>query len=356
MMIDPREIAPPGETAPEASRRTPYIVMAHTSQRHPSENHPVLLALDWGTTILRAYLMAATGAVLEMRHAPRGILRLPASPDAGGFEQAFAEIAGDWLRSYPTLKVVAGGMVGSAQGWIEAPYARAPADVRALAAHAVRVPSGLGPEVLIAPGVILDAPDRSPDVMRGEEIQIAGAVASEPSLAERTCFVLPGTHSKWVFVEEQRIVNFATHMTGELYAVLREHSILGRLISTEPADPAASELGFAQGLAAARASSPGDLPQQLFATRTLGLTQRLPKNALADYLSGLLIGHELVSGLAASRTAREAGAPLVLIGDAALCRRYARALATFDIAVHAELDNTAPRGLWELARAAGLLI
>jgi 2-dehydro-3-deoxygalactonokinase len=321
----------------------------------PEHAAPALLALDWGTSSLRAYLMSATGAVLDMRHAPRGILHLPAPRAAGGFEQAFADIAGDWLRSYPQLEVVAGGMVGSAQGWIEAPYARAPADVRTLAAHGVRVPSGLGPDVLIAPGVIFDAPDGSPDVMRGEEIEIAGAVAAEPALAERTCFVLPGTHSKWVFVEEQRIVSFATYITGELYAVLREHSILGRLMSTEPADPAASELGFAKGLAVARDSSPGDLAHQLFAVRALGLTQRLPKNALADYLSGLLVGHELVSALAASRAAREAGAPLVLVGDAALCRRYARALKIFDTAVRAELENTAPRGLWELARAAGLV-
>jgi 2-dehydro-3-deoxygalactonokinase len=137
--------------------------------------------------------------------------------------------------------------------------------------------------------------------------------------------------------------------------VLREHSILGRLMSTAPADLEASELAFAKGLEAARESSPGDLPHQLFATRTLGLTGRLPKSALADYLSGLLVGHELVSGLAASRSARAAAAPLVLVGEAALCRRYARALKMFGTAVSAELENTAPRGLWELARAAGLL-
>ena len=94
---------------------------------------------------------------------------------------------------------------------------------------------------------------------------------------------------------------------------------------------------------------PGDLGENL-------LLAGLPGNALADYLSGLLVGHELVSGLAASRTAREAGAPLVLIGDASLCRRYAHALKTFDTAVHAQLENTAPRGLWEFARAAGLLL
>jgi 2-dehydro-3-deoxygalactonokinase len=316
----------------------------------------VLVALDWGTSNLRAYLMSAAGAVLERRHAARGILHLPAPAHEGGFEQAFAEIAGDWLRRDPSLPVVAAGMVGSAQGWIEAPYVRAPADVRALAAHGVRVASGVGPDVLIAPGVIFDTPGRAPDVMRGEEIKIAGAVAAEPSLGERAWFVLPGTHSKWVFVQEQRIVSFATYMTGEVYAVLREHSILGRLMSTEPPDPAASALGFERGLEAARESSPGDLAHQLFATRTLGLTARLPRNALADYLSGLLVGHELVSALAASRTTREAGAPLALVGDTALCRRYAHALETLGAAVHPQLDDTAPRGLWEFARAAGLLV
>ncbi len=182
-------------------------------------------------------------------------------------------------------------------------------------------------------------------------------VAAEPSLAERTCFVLPGTHSKWVLVEEQRIVSFATHMTGELYAVLREHSILGRLMSTEPDGSGRLGARVRRKVSTPRAKARrATFLISFLLTRALGLTKRLPGNALADYLSGLLVGHELVSGLAASRTARESGAPLVLIGDAALCRRYARALETFDTAVHAQLENTAPRGLWEFARAAGLVV
>jgi 2-dehydro-3-deoxygalactonokinase len=190
--------------------------------------------------------------------------------------------------------------------------------------------------------------------MRGEEIKIAGAVATEPSLGEHAWFVLPGTHSKWALVQERRIVSFTTYMTGELYAVMREHSILGRLMPTESADAGDSARGFEKGLAAARASTPGDLGHRLFAVRTLGLTGRLPRNALADYLSGLLIGHEIVSALAASRATREAGAPIVLLGDAALCRRYARALKNFGASADTRLDDTAPRGLWEFARAAGL--
>ena len=98
----------------------------------------MLVALDWGTSNLRAYLMSAEGAVVEARRAPRGILDLPAPAGAGGFERAFADIAGDWVGSHPTLSVVAGGMVGSAQGWIEAPYVRAPVDVRALAGAGAR--------------------------------------------------------------------------------------------------------------------------------------------------------------------------------------------------------------------------
>ncbi len=317
---------------------------------------PVLIALDWGTSSLRAFLMSHTGAVLDAQHAPTGILHLPAPAEVGGFEQAFAGIVRDWLVRWPSLPVVAGGMVGSAQGWKETPYARCPADARALAAEGVRVPSGLGPEVLIAPGVLFDDPDRSPDVMRGEEIQIAGALAAQPALAARACIVLPGTHSKWAWIEEGCIVSFATYMTGELYAVLRRHSILGRLMPEEAAaDPQTTDAAFVRGLEAARASGPGDLTHQLFATRTLGLTKRLPARSLSDYLSGLLIGHELVSGLAASRSRLDAGAPLILIGDPALCRRYGAALEVLGSPAPAQLDNTAPRGLWEFARAAGLL-
>ena len=327
-----------------------------TPSRSDARGSPALLALDWGTSSLRAFLLSDTGDVVNARHAQRGILHLPAPAQAGGFEQAFAEIARDWLTQWPALQVVAAGMVGSAQGWKEAPYARCPVDARALAAQGVRVRSGLGPEVLIAPGVLFDVADHSPDVMRGEEIQIAGALAARPDWAERACVVLPGTHSKWARIEDGRIQSFATYMTGELYAVLRNHSILGRLMPSDAAaESSEAEAAFAVGLHAARDSRPGDLTRQLFATRTLGLTRRLPSETLADHLSGLLIGHELVSGLAASRAMLEAGAPILLIGDSALCGRYAHALETFGAPAHAQLDNTAPRGLWEFARAAGLL-
>ncbi len=311
---------------------------------------PALLALDWGTSSLRAFLMSG-GEVLETRQSAHGIQHLPV-PGVPGFETAFAGIAGDWVAKWPGLPIVASGMVGSAQGWKEAPYVRCPADIQTLARQHVRVASGLGPDILIAPGVLFDEPDCLPDVMRGEEIQIAGALLNHPEWTARACMVLPGTHSKWAYIENGKLVRYATYLTGELFAVLTQHSILGRLLpaerKTDP-DPAA----FALGLATAKRSKPGDLSHQIFGTRTLGLSGRLPHASLADYLSGLLIGHELISGMA--EAGNLSAMPLVMIGAPALCQRYTDALEAFGRRPDAMLDNTAAVGLWDFALAAGLI-
>lgn len=311
-----------------------------------------LLALDWGTSSLRAFLMLNAN-IIDTRQSDHGIQHLPAA-GVSGFEQAFAAIAGDWVQRWPTLAVVASGMVGSAQGWREAPYVRCPADIRVLAQHHVRVASGLGTEIVIAPGVLFDQPGQLPDVMRGEEIQIAGALSENPSWATRCCMVLPGTHSKWVEVQEGRLVRFSTYMTGELFAVLCQHSILGRLL---PQDTSArrepDREAFELGLAEAQHGRAGDLTHQMFATRTLGLTGRLPPAALADYLSGLLIGSELMSGQAGVREREPT--PLVMIGEPALCKRYADALCYLGQPVAAVLGNTAAAGLWNFAVATGVL-
>lgn len=314
---------------------------------------PQLLALDWGTSSLRAFLMR-DGQVVDTRHSAHGIQHLPL-PGRPGFEQAFAAIAGDWVRQWPQLPVVASGMVGSAQGWREAPYVRCPATVKALAEQNTTVASGLGQDILIAPGVLYDEAGELPDVMRGEEIQIAGALLDNPQWAQRSCIVLPGTHSKWAQIENGKIVRFSTYLTGELFAVLSTHSILGRLLpAPSEAKPATDYAAFELGLAAARRSGPGDFPHQIFGTRTLGLTGRLAPAALADYLSGLLIGHELVSGLSSAGN-ELAAVPLVMVGEPSLCQRYVRSLEYLDQAVSAVLDNTAPVGLWNFAAAAALI-
>ncbi len=315
---------------------------------------PALIALDWGTSSLRGFLMDAGARVLAERASAHGIQNLP-QPGPAGFDAALAALCGDWLDAHPGLPVVAGGMVGSAQGWVEAPYVTTPADATTLADRAARVETASGRRILIAPGVLHDPDGAPPDVMRGEEIQIAGALAGNADWARNACIAMPGTHSKWVRVTDGRITAFSSYMTGELFAVLKTHSLLGRLMPADrEASPEDEAAAFAVGIRAAQSAGPGDLPHQLFATRTLGLTKRMPAEGLAHYLSGLLIGHELRSGLALLAE-MPAGTPLLLIGAPALCSRYGRGLAAFGVTPAAQLGNTAPRGLFQFAAAAGLL-
>ncbi len=292
-----------------------------------------LIALDWGSTRLRAFLLGADGAVLETRQSEQGASTLSGE---AAFAQAFAAITTGWTA----LPALACGMVGSQHGWREAAYAPCPADAAALVKHALK----LNDRLWILPGLMLDVTE--PDVMRGEETQIIGALALRPELATESCLVLPGTHSKWAHVQAGRVTGFATHMTGELYALLRQHSVLSRLMPADGSVPPSPQ-AFLAGVDAARAD--GALGHQLFAVRTLGLFKRLSSEQLPDYLSGLLIGHEIANELKVAAPER-----LALIGDPALCERYALALGRFGVTAPLQLDNTAPAGLWRLALTLGL--
>lgn len=305
------------------------------------------IALDWGTTNLRAFLLDPAGGILEQREKPWGILSLPAAADAGGFDLALDGIAGDWLGAWPQAPLIASGMVGSAQGWREAPYVDCPAGAADLAARLATVTTAAGRKLMLVPGLLSNQPDSLPDVIRGEETQVVGALATMPDAAGAGCFVLPGTHSKWVLVKDGRIVHFATYMTGELYATLTQHSILGRLMKAPAAggeQSGAAAAAFLQAANLARESGPGDLMRHLFTARSMNLAGRLPVVVLADYLSGLLIGHEIVS--ASAWLARHIGrdAPLALIGEAKLLARYRAALPAFGLTA-TSLPNTAAAGL-----------
>jgi 2-dehydro-3-deoxygalactonokinase len=354
-------LATPSSSAP------PFPAAPRSGGPLSEEGTAAGIALDWGTTNLRAFLLDAAGGIMAQREKPWGILSLPAPADAGGFDAALEGVAGDWLAAQPQAPLIAGGMVGSAQGWREVPYVDCPAGARDLACRMASVATACGRELLLVPGILSNLPDTLPDVIRGEETQVFGALASMAPAAPATCFVLPGTHSKWVLVRDGRIVLFATYMTGELYANLIRHSILGRLMSAPEngeggagfgaggsgtgaqavAQGGAAAAAFLQALALARASGPGDLMRHLFTARSMNLAGRLSASVLADYLSGLLIGHELVSALA--WRARHIGpeAPIVLIGEATLLARYRAALPAFGLAA-STLPNTAAAGLHHL--------
>lgn len=306
-------------------------------------NAPRLIALDWGSSQLRAYLLGDGGAVLAERHSADGASRLAGGAPA--FEQALAALVSDWWAD-GDLPVLACGMVGSAHGWREVPYAACPVALDSLHQQAGVVRLAGQRDVRIVPGLCWTPADGPPDVMRGEETQVLGLLAAQAAWADGATLVLPGTHSKWVSVRDGRVTDFATHMTGELFALLCAHSVLGRLM--QPAagfDTAAFQRGVRSGASGGGAA----LGRWLFSVRTLGLFQALPPESLADYLSGLLIGSELGAALPGAAPDR----PLVLAGEPVLCERYALALGLLGRTAALGPQAPAAAGLWRLARQAG---
>ncbi|HEY6177966.1 MAG TPA: 2-dehydro-3-deoxygalactonokinase [Kofleriaceae bacterium] len=307
-----------------------------------------LIALDWGTTSLRVYRFGNDGQVAASRQLAAGILQVAADGSASGFADAFEQACGDWLRAAPASAVIACGMIGSAQGWREAAYLDVPLSVDDLGRTLTEVGTPSGAVLHIIPGLI--ARGALPDVMRGEETQVAGAIergdAGHPG-DER--IVLPGTHSKWVRVRDRRIVEFRTFMTGEVFAALCEHTILGRTMRRS----AVPDLdAFDRGVAVARSpEARGGILSTMFSTRTLGLVGALSAEAQADYLSGMLIGFEI----AAMEDLGERPGPIVLVGGDDLCQRYRRALVALGHPSPAIATGATERGLWQVARAAGLV-
>jgi 2-dehydro-3-deoxygalactonokinase len=314
-----------------------------------------LLGLDWGTTSLRAYLFDAAGEVLATRVSTAGIMNLPVPAEEGGFDVAFDEACAIWLARSPALPVLASGMVGSAQGWVQAPYVETPASAEALVAGIVRVHTASGATVSVVPGVL--EPGALPNVMRGEESQVFGALcgsAAPPDTARSALIGLPGTHAKWVVVEGGCIERFYTFMTGEVYAALMAHTILGRTMK-RPAEP--DMQAFLRGVAVAREHGCAGLLATAFSSRTLGLTGQLAADEQPDYLSGVVIGHEL-AGLEASLARRDvalAACAPQLIGADALCERYRLALEQFGCAGARLVQRATERGLWYIAGLAGLV-
>ncbi len=262
-----------------------------------------MIAVDWGTTNFRAFRLDGAALVGRIPEGP-GILAI--SPDS--FPAVLEAAIHPWLEA-GERRIVMSGMVGSRQGWVEAPYLPCPADPAALAAAAVAVPFA-GADLRLIPGLVASDPSGTPEVMRGEEVQIAGVL---DRTGPNALVCLPGSHSKWVRLVDGRIDGFTTHLTGEAFAALRQHTILGRLIQDAPTHTAA----FTDGID--RSAEPGGLLHHLFGVRTLGLFDRLPPNQAGSFLSGLLIGHEV--------RAMAPGGLVHLVGAPALCTLYAVAIA-----------------------------
>jgi 2-dehydro-3-deoxygalactonokinase len=284
------------------------------------------IAADWGTTNRRAYLIDASGRRTDEFEDHKGVLSVP----SGGFEAAVAEIR-ERLGDKPLLLA---GMVGSNRGWKEAPYVPAPAGLDDLVKGLVWV----GEREAIVPGVCYLKNDRA-DVMRGEEVQLLGAVAA--GLVDPEGLVChPGTHNKWATLREGRINDFRTVMTGELFSLLKEHSILADLLkgTVEPND--------AFRTAAKHAIFNETLPAELFEVRARVLLGQAKKEDAASYTSGLLIGTDVRIGLSLPTSAQ-----VTVIGRPDLTRLYAAAIGEAGRdAVELDGEESFLAGICEIAK------
>ncbi|GAB5377167.1 MAG: hypothetical protein AcusKO_36290 [Acuticoccus sp.] len=268
--------------------------------------------------------------------ADKGLMQVP----AGGYGAVLAEVLAPWRARAGDAPILMSGMVGSRQGWVEAPYASLPARIEDLAAATVAVDAPGFADLAIVPGLAAGTDGTTwGDVMRGEETEVFGALAE---LGRRDAtLVLPGSHAKWVRVKDGAVVSFETFMTGEVFDALARHTILSKMMPLG-GDDAAS---FARGVAAGRElDAPGRLLTRLFNIRAETLFGRMEEAGAADFLSGLLIGAEVA---AAAGDARE----VVVVGAAGLAARYRSALDQMGIAAVAAPPQAAATGLRLIAAA-----
>ncbi|MER8444234.1 2-dehydro-3-deoxygalactonokinase [Mesorhizobium sp. M1066] len=308
----------------------------------PAGNAPAVAAVDWGTTRMRVWLIDGQGKVLAERRGDDGLITAQ--------QKGFSTILEGHLAAMgapAALPVIICGMAGSRQGWLEAPYVTVPAPLSAILAGAASVP-GQSRDIRIVPGLAQRLTD-APDVMRGEETQLAGA-GLPPKGRQLVC--MPGTHSKWVLVEDGTVTGFGTWPTGELFSVLAAHSILRHSLGEHP-KPVTSDNPFFRRWCETALADGGDVTSRLFSIRAAGLLQDLKADDAAACLSGLLIGGEIAS---ASRRHGAGTEPVVLIASGALAALYRAALGSAGLKVRTvDADEAVRAGLVEAARENGMI-
>ncbi|ATC23757.1 2-dehydro-3-deoxygalactonokinase [Caulobacter vibrioides] len=280
----------------------------------------IVIVGDWGGSRLRLWLRQGK-SVIHRRDGP-GVTALTDSP-----EKTFLDLVGDWREAGPDHAILC-GMVGSRMGWTEAPYAPCPATTGEIAARAVRIEAA-GLPVRIVPGLSCVNPLGGPDVMRGEETQILGAMSLDAALRSgRHLLVLPGTHNKWAVVEDGQITTFLTAPIGETFALLKAHSTLGAGGGSLAEGSAA---GFARGLTRIAEQGAGRLTHLMFETRARQLLEAMTPADAMGFLSGLLIGADVAA-------ARDWFGPMeavTVIGDGPLAALYVQALAATGVTASA---------------------
>ncbi len=292
------------------------------------------VAVDWGTTSFRAYRVDGDGKVQDEIAAPEGIL----SVADGDFDSALERRIHNWDK---TLPILAAGMITSRQGWIERPYLDCPAGVADMARGLFRHDMKSGRAVHFSTGLHERSATLGHDVMRSEETQVFGSLDGDAKH-----FITPGTHSKWIDVADGRITHFATYVTGELYAVLKAHSILGRLMTGDGFHEAAFRRGVEKALA-----EPAGLSHILFSARSLGLYNEIPGEQIASYLSGLVIGAEVSHAL----MARDPKAGYLILASEKIGGAYVAALEVAGVGARYGDPLAIVKGLRAIGHAGGII-
>lgn len=308
-------------------------------------NLPKMIGIDWGTTSFRAYLIGISGNILDLIDSRIDL----SNSDHKRIEELLLGKLKKWQDLLPRLPIIASGMIGSRQGWIEAPYLSCPVRASDLGKALVRVPSSL--EMYIVPGLSILNSVGVPDVMRGEETQILGVMCD--NLNAGPILILPGTHSKWVHYRNGFITDFATFMTGELYAALKDHTILAQTTVDSGLDEKEFSRGLDYGLESSSMS--GGVLQKIFSTRTLVLFDSLKIGSGSSYLSGLLIGCEMREAADFLTKSDVEISEAAVIGRSELTNLYRLALEKIKINPILPKTNAAAKGQWVIAKEAGLL-
>ena len=301
-----------------------------------------LIGIDWGTSHLRAFLLDASGNVLASREAESGVGKL----DTLGFKARFLEATAGW----PNVPAVLVGMIGSRQGWVETGYNPCPADLSLLS---IKTRDAVldGRRITIIPGLSCRTESGKAEVMRGEETQIAGLLASESNYSG--IIVLPGTHSKWVRLLDGRIEDFGTYLTGELFSVLTKQTILSHSVTSQNSPDMAKMQGYIDG-ATSVLKEGRPLLGELFGVRTRSLIDGIDEAENRAFLSALVISSEIAA-------ARDAGwnlkqGRITLIGATALLELYRKSFEIAGISITAMDGSKAVlAGIMGIAREAGLI-
>jgi 2-dehydro-3-deoxygalactonokinase len=301
-------------------------------------NSNLRVVLDWGTTSFRAFLVDDSGAIVDRVETADGIRAVVDR----GFADIVARLLAPWQQAHGRLSILAAGMIGSRNGWVEVPYVATPANASDLAAAVRTEALRDGGTISFFPGLT----DRSalpfPDVMRGEETQLVGL-----GLERDATVVLPGTHSKWARIEGGRITRFRTFATGEIFATLTDHSFLAN-VAKRPSEPDWHAL--ARGLDVARDENGGaGLLSRIFTVRTGWLAGAIDPREMVDYLSGIVVGCEFAEAAAQGWHAGDGA--VIIVGDDDIAQVYRAAAEKFGLSVSLGPENAALIGCLRIAAA-----